>query len=101
MATNDAQRIIAFIIERYHPSRVYQWGSLLRAGEFRERSDIDIAIEGPADPLDGLRAADEAAALTDLPVDIVERDRIDARHAATIRAEGKLVYERTNRERDR
>ena len=69
-----------------------QWGSLLRPGGFREWSDIDIAMEGLNDPLDGLRAADDASVLTEFPVDIVELDRIDPRHAETILREGKVVY---------
>lgn len=94
-ANEDARRIITFLIERYRPTRVYQWGSLLKPGEFREWSDIDIALEGLTDPLDGLRAADDAASMTDFPVDLVELDRIDPRHASTIREEGRLVHDTT------
>lgn len=94
-ANEDARRIIEFLIERYHPTRVYQWGSLLKPGEFREWSDIDVALEGLTDPLDGLRAADDAASMTDFPVDVVELDRIDPRHASTIREEGRLVHDAT------
>jgi predicted nucleotidyltransferase len=91
-ARNDADRIIAMLVEKYRPLRIVQWGSLLRPGGFREWSDIDIAMEGLNDPLDGLRAADDASALTEFPVDIVELDRIDPRHAETILREGKVVY---------
>lgn len=93
-ARNDADRIIAMLVEKYRPLRIVQWGSLLRPGGVREWSDIDIALEGLADPLAGLRAADDASALTEFPVDIVELDRIDPRHAETILREGKVVYER-------
>ncbi|TVR60889.1 MAG: nucleotidyltransferase domain-containing protein [Spirochaetaceae bacterium] len=89
-------QILELLLEKYKPLRVYQWGSLLHEGEFREWSDIDIAVEGLSDPLDGLRAADDASRLTDIPVDLVELDRIDPRHAATIRDEGRLLYERTD-----
>lgn len=94
-AREAVQRILDLLLEKYKPLRVYQWGSLLHEGEFREWSDIDIAVEGLSDPLDGLRAADDASRLTDIPVDLVELDRIDPRHAATIRDEGRLLYERT------
>ena len=93
-AQTDADRIIHMVIERYRPIRVYQWGSVLREDRFREWSDIDIAVEGLSDPLDGLRAADDASDLTSFPVDLVELDRIDPRHAETIRHEGRMVYER-------
>ena len=44
---------MARIVERFAPSRVWQWGSLLDRYSFSEISDIDIAIEG----LDGGPAA--------------------------------------------
>ena len=94
-AAADAAAIIGMLVERYQPRRIYQWGSLTRAGAFREWSDIDIALEGLEDPLDGLRAMDDAAQLTRFPVDLVELERIDPRHAADIRTRGTLVYERT------
>ena len=92
-ARNDADTIITMLAEKYRPLRIVQWGSLLRPGRFREWSDIDIAMEGLKDPLDGLRALDDASELTEFPVDIVELDRIDPRHAETILREGKVVYE--------
>jgi predicted nucleotidyltransferase len=92
-ARKDADTIIAMLVEKYRPARIVQWGSLLRPGRFREWSDIDIAMEGLTDPLDGLRAADDASQLTEFPVDIVELDRIDPRHAETILQEGTVVYE--------
>ncbi len=93
-AERDACRIIEMLKDRYNPARIYRWGSLLRPGRFREWSDIDIALEGLSDPLAGLRALDDACRMTDFPVDLVELDRIDPRHAYDIRREGKLVYER-------
>lgn len=93
-AERDAQRILQMLIATYRPRRIYRWGSLTQTGQFREWSDIDIALEGLDDPLAGLRAADDAARMTSFPVDLVELDRIDPRHAAMIREEGELVYER-------
>lgn len=93
-AQADAAAIVEMLIKRYQPTRIYQWGSVLGAERFREWSDIDIAMEGLEDPLDGLRAADEASELASFPVDVVELDRIDPRIAETIRREGRLVYER-------
>lgn len=92
-AEQDARAIVTMLIADYQPRRIYRWGSLLRPDGFREWSDIDVAVEGLGDPLAGLRAADDAQRLTTFPVDLVELDRIDPRHAATIRDEGVLVYE--------
>ena len=91
-AQQDASRIISFLIKKYQPKRIYRWGSLLTPGRFREWSDIDIAMEGLGDPLAGLRALDDACRMTRFPVDLVELDRIDPRHAADIKKEGRLVY---------
>ena len=96
-AQSDTADIVAMLIDRYRPVRIYQWGSVLQPDRFREWSDIDIAVEGLEDPLDGLRAADDASELTSLPVDLVELDRIDPRIADTIRQEGRLMYERPDR----
>lgn len=93
-ASEDSKRVVAMLIVKYHPRRIYQWGSLLTPSRFREWSDIDIAVEGLDGPLDGLHAFDDARQLTGFPVDIVELERIHPEHAKTIRAEGKLVYER-------
>ena len=92
-AHQDVRVIVEILISRYRPKRIYQWGSLLHPGRFREWSDIDIALEGLSDPLDGLRAADAAGDVTRFPVDLVELDRIDPRHARDIRNEGRLLYE--------
>lgn len=93
-AKQDADRIIKMLIERFSPLRIYQWGSLLKTASFREWSDIDIAIEGLANPLTGLEAADAAKQMTEFSVDIIEIEHTYPMHAKTIRAEGKLVYEK-------
>jgi predicted nucleotidyltransferase len=95
-AKSDVANIVRHLIETWHPRRIWQWGSLIRPAEFREWSDIDIAVEGLTGPLDGLKAAEEAACMTSFPVDLVELDRIDPRHARTIREEGVLVYDSQN-----
>lgn len=94
-ACADLEKIVAHIIMKYKPLRVYQWGSFLDARKFTEISDIDIALEGLADPLDGLHAIADAEEMTDIAVHIVELERIHPLHAKTIREEGKLIYERT------
>ncbi len=90
----DFERIVAFIIQNYNPTRIYQWGSLLDLDAFTEISDIDIAIEGLHDPLAGLKIQEEAESMTDFPVDIVELDRVHPAIAEDIKKHGILRYER-------
>ncbi len=93
-AQRDFDRIVEYLVRDFRPLRIYQWGSLLRTERFSEISDIDVALEGLDDPLAGLHAAAGAERLTDFPVDLVELERIHPVYAASIRQEGKLVYER-------
>jgi len=93
-AEEDARRIVEMLIAEFRPRRIYRWGSLLEPARFREWSDIDIAVEGLKDPLDGLRAADRASEMSGFPVDLVEMERILPVHAESIRREGRLVYEK-------
>jgi len=93
-AVSDFDMIVSHLISTYDPTHIYQWGSLLHRKRFREWSDIDIALEGLSHPLAGLRAASDAQEMTDLPVDLVELERIHPLHAQTIRSDGRLVYER-------
>jgi len=48
-AVADSGAIVDMIVRKYQPVRVYQWGSVLRPGGFRDYSDIGIAVEGIAD----------------------------------------------------
>jgi len=94
-AASDAERIIAMIVRDYEPRRVYQWGSLLRPGAFRAYSDIDIAVEGVTDPEQFFALLGQAQAMTRMPVDIVQMEKIAPEYAEDIRRSGRLVYERT------
>ncbi len=93
-ARADFDNIVALLIEKYRPARIYQWGSLLEPEKFTERSDIDIAIEGLKDPIAGLHAQADAERVARFPVDLVELERVHPRHAESIRTQGKLIYER-------
>jgi len=92
-ASQDAQRIIAMIQTDFSPKAIYQWGSVVRKENFREYSDIDIAVEG-LEKVDAIfkivRKADE---LTSFPVHIVELEKIEPQYAELIRLKGKKVYE--------
>lgn len=93
-AGKDFQRIVAMIIEKYQPGRIYQWGSLMDEGRFRSYSDIDIAVEGITDPQTFFALLDDADRLTEFPVDIVMMETIHPLHAKSIRSKGKIVYEK-------
>jgi uncharacterized protein len=75
------------LVERYGASRVVLFGSLA-TGDFRESSDVDLAVEG-------LGAGEYFPALADLmellecPVDLVRRELAPASLRERIDAEGR------------
>lgn len=95
VATQDFERIVAFIIEKYHPQRIFQWGSLLNRERFSEISDIDIAIEGITDAQNFFMLLSEAHDFTEFPVDIVQLEHIHPLHKDMIIQKGRLVYARS------
>jgi predicted nucleotidyltransferase len=93
-ACADFDRIVSLIISKYNPSRIYQWGSLIRPENFSEISDIDIGLEGIKGPEEYFAILGDAMDLTSFPIDIIELDKIDPADAEHIRKKGRLVYER-------
>lgn len=93
-ATADVAAILDMIITRFHPKRVYQWGSLLDEALFTDYSDIDIALEGIEAIEDIIELERAAERMTDFPLDIVRLEQIPVLYAETIRSRGKVVYER-------
>ena len=93
-AVGDFESILKMIVASYHPKKVYQWGSLLRPEQFRDYSDIDIAVEGAMSPEAYFEMLGKAQAMTDFPVDIVQLEKIEPEFSESIRAQGKVVYER-------
>ena len=93
-ARRDFKKILALIVTKYRPTRIYQWGSLLDKDHFNERSDLDIAVEGVKSAKDFFAIYGDADALTGFPLDLVELDKIHPLHAESIRKNGRLVYER-------
>jgi predicted nucleotidyltransferase len=94
VARSDVERIMPMIIEKYHPVRIYQWGSLTREGKFRDYSDIDIAVEGILDPAMFFSLLGDVQRMTRFPVDLVQLETIAPEYAGDIRRRGKMVYER-------
>ena len=82
-------------VEKYRPTRIYQWGSLLHPRTFAEWSDIDIAVEGIASSEDFLALYGEACELTGFELDLVQIEKAYPAYAASIREQGRLIYERT------
>lgn len=93
LARDNFAQIVNMIIEKYHPKRIYQWGSLIDGNHFTERSDIDIAIEGITSAEQFFAILGEAEKLTKFPIDLVQIESIHALHAESIRRKGKIVYE--------
>jgi predicted nucleotidyltransferase len=78
-ARADFRLITDHIIERYRPERIYQWGSLVDGAGFQEISDIDVAIEGLAQPQEFFHLLGECEELTTFPLHIVNLEEIPAR----------------------
>ncbi|MDE0228645.1 MAG: nucleotidyltransferase domain-containing protein [Spirochaetaceae bacterium] len=93
-AHRDFDRIVNLVIERYHPARIYQWGSLLDPRTFAEWSDIDIAVEGITSAEQFLALYREASEVTGFELDLVQLEKAHPAYAASIRERGRLVYER-------
>ena len=93
-ARRDFQKIIDFIIERYHPKRIYQWGSLLNRENFTEISDIDIALEGITSAEQMFDIYGAIMNMSDFSIDLIQMEKIEPEFAELIKAKGKIVYER-------
>jgi predicted nucleotidyltransferase len=95
MATRDAEAIIDMIDRDYGPTRIWQWGSLLSPGRFSEISDIDIAVEGfQGGAAEWFELLGKAEAMSELPLDIVQLEKIEPLHAASIKERGRMARER-------
>ncbi len=93
LASQDARKIIAMIQTEFSPLAIYQWGSVIHKENFREYSDIDIAVEGLAQVDAIFKIARKADTLTTFPVHIVELEKIEPQYAELIRRKGKKIYE--------
>ena len=95
-ATRDVRAIVSQIAAQVNPRRIYQWGSLLDRRRFSEISDLDIAVEGLNGPAEYFQVLGIAMNATDLPIDIVELEKVPADIAERIRKRGVLVHERSD-----
>lgn len=92
-AIADFNKIIEHIIKTYHPKRIYQWGSLLDKKNFRDYSDIDIALEGITSAEIFFALLNSCDELTSFELDIVQIEKIHLLHAESIKKKGKLIYD--------
>jgi predicted nucleotidyltransferase len=94
-ARQEAAAIIAMIVAKYEPTRIWQWGSLVHGRGFSAVSDIDIAVEGVTDAARYFAMFGDAEELATLPLDLVQIEKIEPVHADSIRRKGLLVYDRS------
>ena len=94
-ARQEATAVIAMIVDKYGPVRIWQWGSLVHGRGFSEVSDLDIAVEGVTEPARFFAMFGDAERLTALPLDLVQMEKIEPLHAESIRRKGRLVYDRS------
>ena len=90
-ARADFDSIVDHIWLHYRVERIWQWGSLLHERHFSEHSDIDIALEGVASAADYFAIIADAEARTELPVHVVELDKLHPAFTETIRKQGRVV----------
>ena len=96
-AWSEFEIIVEMLIKKYKPQKIYQWGSLLNRSHFSLISDIDIAVvvDFPAEEFFAMYG--DADDLTDFSLDLVELDKIEPLHAESIKKNGRLVYDRENK----
>lgn len=92
-AAGDSERIIRFLVEKYRPKRIIQWGSLLKPEQFRDYSDIDLALEGIPDAETFFQLTAEIEKLTSFPLDVVQWEHLQPEFREVILRKGKVVYE--------
>jgi len=93
-ARADCAVIVGRIARELGPARIYQWGSLVQGSHFTERSDIDIAVEGVADPRKLHEMLGDLQRMTAFDLDIVRLERLTTAAAEHIRKRGRVVHER-------
>jgi predicted nucleotidyltransferase len=93
-ARSDSEAIVERLVRELGPVRIYQWGSLIHGEHFCDRSDIDLAVEGVADPLKLFELSGELQRGTAFDLDIVRLESVQPVYADHIRRRGRIVHER-------
>ena len=74
--------------------RLITWGSVLRPECFSEISDIDLCVQGIADPREWGRLERALLDVVDMPLHLVRWEELIEPHRERILARGKVVYEK-------
>lgn len=85
--------IVRVIRSHGRPSRIILFGSRTR-GDFDEQSDVDLAVDGPVDPLLARGALDEEVR-TLRKFDVVHVSDLDPDMLKSVQEEGVIIYEET------
>jgi predicted nucleotidyltransferase len=92
-ARSDCAAIIERMARELSPARIYQWGSLVQGSHFGELSDIDLAVEGVADPRKLHELHGDLQRMTSFDLDIIRLEGLQPAAADHIRRRGRVVYE--------
>ena len=88
-ALADTRRRLRAALAELMPGRqVIVFGSLTKPGVFHDRSDVDLALEGPSAALDPLKLTSELMERLARPVDVVVLDQ--CRFREKIQREGEV-----------
>jgi predicted nucleotidyltransferase len=87
-----AERLASLLCQRFGARRVILVGSLAR-GEFRQGSDIDLAVEGIPDEVFFQAGAAVEAAAGGIPVDLVPIESMSQAFADDLFREGIVLHE--------
>ncbi len=79
------------IIEKYQPTQIIQWGSLLQPQHFSEASDIDLAVVG-LDAIAFMQLLADAEEMTQFPLDLIQWENIHPSFQKIILMKGKIIY---------
>jgi len=80
------------LVKDFHARRVVLLGSLLRKGDYRENSDIDLAVEGITDRL-FYKACGTCLMKSSCPVDLIDIGNASSLMKKNI-SKGKVLYEK-------
>jgi len=86
----EARHVAHVLVREFGASRVYLFGSLAQEGQFHERSDVDLAVEGLA-PERFFKAWAAAGACSDVPIELVDLDEVGEPMRALILQYGELL----------
>ncbi len=87
---SQARRAAGLLRERFGATEVLAFGSVVGAGAFDDRSDIDLAVRGIA-PERFFQAWLAATEVVDRPLDLVDLDDCSARLRSAIQTEGQSL----------